>query len=73
VHQGKYAEAGAELAQAIALLPDSAALHLNYAYCLLRVGRLHEALAESELALRLQPGFSDAVKIERAIRASLGQ
>ncbi len=73
VHQEKYAEAGAELAKAITLLPGSAALHLNYAYCLFRVGRLHEALVESQLALKLQPGFPDAVKVERAIRAGLGQ
>jgi hypothetical protein len=72
VHQENYAEAGVTLARALALLPNSAALHLNYAYCLFRTGRLHEALAECETALKLQPDFPDARKIEQAIRLSPG-
>jgi hypothetical protein len=70
VHQEKYAEAGVALGKALALLPNSPALHLNYAYCLFRTGRLREALGECEVALKLQPDFPDARKIEQAIRLS---
>jgi tetratricopeptide (TPR) repeat protein len=68
VLQGNFAAAGDALKNAVSLLPHSARLHVNYAYCLLRTGRLREARAECETALRLEPGFPDARNIEEEIR-----
>jgi len=56
------------LKKAVELLPNSARLHVNYAYCLFKTGRWNEALAECETALRLQPGFPDARNTEAQIR-----
>ena len=70
VREGNYAAAGGALQKALEVLPASPRLHVNYAYCLLQTGRLREALAECETALRLEPGFPDARKVEQEIRAA---
>ena len=62
------AAAGDELKHAVSLLPNSPRLHVNYAYCLFQTGRLNEAMAECETALRLEPDFADARKVEAQIR-----
>ena len=68
VREGDFAAAGIALKKAVELLPNSARLHVNYAYCLFKTGRWNEALAECETALRLQPGFPDARNTEAQIR-----
>jgi tetratricopeptide (TPR) repeat protein len=70
VQEGNFAAAGDALHKAVTALPNSARLHVNYGYCLYKTGRLQEALAECETALRLEPGFPDARKVEQEIRAA---
>ena len=50
-----YAAAEKEFQRAIALYPDYAFAHMWYAFCLLCMGRLEEALAEGRRALQLDP------------------
>jgi tetratricopeptide (TPR) repeat protein len=66
--EGKFAEAGIEFQRALVLLPNAPEQHLNYAYCLYRLRRWDEAIAECELALKLKPDFASARNAEAQIR-----
>jgi tetratricopeptide (TPR) repeat protein len=70
--EGKFAEAGLEFQRAIVLLPNAPEQHLNYAYCLYRLNRWDEAIAECETALRLRPDYTAARSAEVQIRRAQG-
>jgi TolB-like protein/tetratricopeptide (TPR) repeat protein len=50
-----WATAATELSRAQKLNPNSASIHQRYAYYLVRTGQLHEALAEVERGVELDP------------------
>jgi tetratricopeptide (TPR) repeat protein len=70
--EGKFTEASIEFQRAIVLLPSSPEQHLNYAYCLYRLNRWNEAIAECEAALKLRPDFTPARNAEAQIRRAQG-
>jgi tetratricopeptide (TPR) repeat protein len=70
--EGKFAEAGIEFQRAIVLLPNAPEQHLNYAYCLYRLHRWDEAIAECEAALKLKPDLASARNAEAQIRRAQG-
>lgn len=58
---GRYAEAVTGFAQAVAAAPGDARAHYNLGNALARSGRLRDALAAYDAALRLRPGDDDTL------------
>lgn len=64
---GNHQQAALRYREAIAYRPDDPELHTNLGVVLARMGRLEEARAEFEAALRIKPDFEPASKALRAI------
>jgi DnaJ family protein C protein 7 len=58
--KGKHGEALRYYDRAVSLCPESAACHGNRAAALIRLGRLSDALRESEEGVRLDPASGRA-------------
>jgi len=70
---GGWEEAAARWAKVLAVDPSSAAAHNNLAVACERLGRIDEARAEYEAALKLAPGDPRIQENFRRFKASLGK
>ncbi len=68
LYEWQWAEAEKELKRALELDPNSTSVHTQYAYFLIALGRLDEALKQAEIAQRLDPlSLSNNLNYGRAL------
>jgi tetratricopeptide (TPR) repeat protein len=73
LQRGRFAEAAASAARALAVKPDFAPAHHTLGNALLRLHRLEEALASFSRAVALDPGYLDAHMNRAAALRSAGR
>ena len=70
---GEFLEAGRQFERALQQMPDLAEVHAMRADALMRADKLEPALAGAERALRLRPGWGEALMLRGNIEALLGR
>jgi predicted Zn-dependent protease len=69
--EGKIEEAQTQFSEVVRIRPDFALGHLNYGVALSKQGKLHEALAELQITLQLNPADKFAQQNLEAVQGNI--